>query len=36
MMSPEDLNLFDCANSAEAGWEKLVRRGLRVHAPAGD
>jgi predicted Rossmann-fold nucleotide-binding protein len=27
MISAGDLNLFDYADSAEAGWEKLVRRG---------
>jgi predicted Rossmann-fold nucleotide-binding protein len=34
MISPGDLNLFDYADSAEEGWEKLVRRGLRGHALA--
>jgi uncharacterized protein (TIGR00730 family) len=33
MISPEDLALFDFADDAEAGWEKLVRRGLQAHAP---
>ena len=35
MISPGDLDLFDYADGAEAGWEKLVRRGLRAHAPGG-
>jgi len=35
MIAPGDLELFEYADSAEAGWEKLVRRGLRVHAEAG-
>jgi hypothetical protein len=34
MISPGDLDLFDYADSAEEGWEKLVRRGLRGHALA--
>jgi uncharacterized protein (TIGR00730 family) len=34
MISAGDLNLFDYADSAEAGWEKLVLRGLRAHARA--
>ena len=34
MISAGDLNLFDYADSAEAGWEKLVRRGLQAHARA--
>jgi predicted Rossmann-fold nucleotide-binding protein len=33
MIAPEDLALFDFADGAEEGWEKLVRRGLRAHTP---
>jgi uncharacterized protein (TIGR00730 family) len=33
MIAPEDLDLFDFADDAEEGWEKLVRRGLRGHTP---
>jgi uncharacterized protein (TIGR00730 family) len=31
MISPGDLSLFDFADTAEAAWETLVRRGLRAH-----
>jgi uncharacterized protein (TIGR00730 family) len=31
MIAPEDLDLFDFADGAEEGWEKLVRRGLEAH-----
>jgi uncharacterized protein (TIGR00730 family) len=33
MILPEDLALFDFADDAEDGWEKLVRRGLETHGP---
>ena len=33
MISPEDLTLFDFADDAEEGWEKLVRRGLQALTP---
>lgn len=33
MISPSDLQLFEFADSAEEGWESLVRRGLL--APPG-
>ena len=33
MISAEDLTLFDYAETAEEGWEKLVRRGLPAHSP---
>ncbi len=33
MIAPEDLALFDFADDAEEGWEKLVRRGLKAHTP---
>jgi uncharacterized protein (TIGR00730 family) len=33
MIAPEDLDLFDFADAAEEGWEKLVRRGLKAHPP---
>jgi uncharacterized protein (TIGR00730 family) len=35
MIGPADLALFDFADSAEAAWAALVRRGLRGHAPGG-
>jgi uncharacterized protein (TIGR00730 family) len=31
MVSPEDLRLFEYAETAEQGWESLVRRGLVAH-----
>ncbi len=33
MISAADLELFDFADSAEAAWEALTRRGLRAHTP---
>jgi uncharacterized protein (TIGR00730 family) len=33
MISPEDLRLFEFAETAEEGWASLVRRGLRAHTP---
>lgn len=35
MISAHDLKLFEYAETAEAGWESLVRRGLHAHAPNG-
>ena len=35
MISAHDLELFEYAETAEAGWESLVRRGLNAHAPNG-
>jgi uncharacterized protein (TIGR00730 family) len=34
MVGTDDLRLFDFADSAEAGWRTLIRRGLRAHTPA--
>jgi uncharacterized protein (TIGR00730 family) len=34
MVAPADLGLFEFANSAEAAWSALLRRGLRAHTPA--
>jgi len=34
MISVEDLALFDYAETAEQGWESLVRRGLCAHSPS--
>ncbi len=31
MISPADLRLFEYAETAEAGWDSLVRRGLTAH-----
>jgi uncharacterized protein (TIGR00730 family) len=33
MITPADLELFEFADTAEKGWESLVRRGLRAHSP---
>ena len=33
MISPEDMKLFEFAETAEEGWASLVRRGLRAHSP---
>ena len=33
-ISPADLKLFEFADSAEEGWESLMRRGLSAHAEA--
>ncbi len=33
MISRDDLDLFDFADSAQATWDALKRRGLREHAP---
>jgi uncharacterized protein (TIGR00730 family) len=33
MISPDDLKLFEYAETAEEGWASLVRRGLRAHSP---
>ena len=33
MISKEDLELFDFADSAEQTWDILVKRGLRAHTP---
>jgi uncharacterized protein (TIGR00730 family) len=33
MISPEDLKLFEFAETAEDGWASLVRRGLHAHDP---
>ena len=35
MISPADLELFEYAETAEAGWESLVRRGLTAHEGNG-
>ena len=34
MIGRQDLELFDFADSAEATWEILVRRGLHAHSPS--
>ena len=31
VIAPEDLALFEFADTAEAAWEALVRRGLKAH-----
>jgi uncharacterized protein (TIGR00730 family) len=36
MISPEDLQLFEFAESAEEGWASLARRGLRTHSSLVD
>ena len=36
MITPADLTLFDFADTAEAAWNALLRRGLRAHAPGSD
>jgi uncharacterized protein (TIGR00730 family) len=33
MIRPEDLALFEFADTAEATWNTLLRRGLRAHSP---
>jgi predicted Rossmann-fold nucleotide-binding protein len=33
MISAADLKLFEFAESAEEGWDSLVRRGLRAYTP---
>ncbi len=33
MVTPADLHLFEFADSAEAAWSALLRRGLRAHTP---
>jgi predicted Rossmann-fold nucleotide-binding protein len=33
MISPEDLQLFEFAETAEEGWASIVRRGLRAQSP---
>jgi uncharacterized protein (TIGR00730 family) len=33
MISPQDLELFSFADTAEEAWETLVSRGLKAHAP---
>jgi hypothetical protein len=33
MIAPADLKLFEFAETAEAGWDSLIRRGLRAHSP---
>lgn len=33
VIAPEDLALFEFADTAEAAWEALVRRGLKAHTP---
>jgi hypothetical protein len=33
MISPQDLELFDFADTADEIWESLVRRGLKAHSP---
>jgi hypothetical protein len=35
MIAAEDLRLFEYAETAEQGWDSLVRRGLRAHSPNG-
>jgi predicted Rossmann-fold nucleotide-binding protein len=32
MISPQDLELFEFADTAEQTWEILTRRGLRAHS----
>ena len=32
LISAEDLRLFEYAETAEQGWDSLVRRGLRAHS----
>jgi len=36
MIAESDLSLFDFADTPEAAWETLVRRGLRAHGGASD
>jgi uncharacterized protein (TIGR00730 family) len=33
MISREDLQLFEFAETAEEGWASMIRRGLRAHTP---
>jgi uncharacterized protein (TIGR00730 family) len=33
VIAPEDLALFEFADTAEAAWEVMVRRGLKAHTP---
>lgn len=33
VISPEDMALFEFADTAEAAWEAMVRRGLKAHTP---
>ena len=33
VIAPEDLSLFEFADTAEAAWEALTRRGLKAHTP---
>jgi hypothetical protein len=35
VISAEDMRLFEFADTAEAAWAALVRRGLRAHSPNG-
>ena len=35
MIEPTDLALFDFADTAEAAWEVLIRRGLKAHSGDG-
>jgi uncharacterized protein (TIGR00730 family) len=35
MITPEDLHLFEFAETAQQGWDSLVRRGLRAHTANG-
>ncbi len=35
MIHREDLDRFDYADTAEAIWDTLVRRGLKAHSPNG-
>jgi uncharacterized protein (TIGR00730 family) len=36
MITDQDMELFDFADTPEEGWASLVRRGLRAHTPAQD
>jgi uncharacterized protein (TIGR00730 family) len=33
VIAPEDLELFDFAETAEQAWEAMIRRGLKAHTP---
>ena len=35
MIEPADLTLFEFADTAEAAWDAMVRRGLKAHAAEG-
>ena len=35
MIAPADMTLFEFADTAEAAWQAMIKRGLKAHTPTG-